>query len=207
MPAFESPTSSLRPANSPDPPACGAAASIRVDRGGRWARPWERQESGLWLQGTQQFGGKSCYVRPPRQPDRIPEPVRACLEAIARSGLGHAISIGGAFGLAYYHEYRETHDVAAWWLESAGRSLQQEVQSAIEEALRPLGTTRVRRWGDVVSIELMQDNRVTFSFQVAERSVMLHPPLKAPWPHGLLVDALQDLVASKMVALVAMPLK
>lgn len=41
-----------------------------------------------------------------------------------------------------------------------------------------------------------------FSFQVAARSALLQPPHAGPWPGGILLDSLDDLVAAKMVALV-----
>ena len=54
------------------------------------------------------------------RPTRISKWAVACLEAIAREGLGTAISLGGALGLMHYLDYRETRDVDAWW--SAGSS-------------------------------------------------------------------------------------
>lgn len=65
----------------------------------------------------------------------------------------------------------------------------------------PFGEVRTRTWGDVMSVELRQEGRAIFSFQIANRSVLLEAPHPSPWP-GVLVDGLPDLVASKMVALV-----
>lgn len=51
----------------------------------------------------------------PKKPRQVSEYAELCLVALADNGLGGYISIGGAFGLAYYLEYRPTHDVDAWW--------------------------------------------------------------------------------------------
>jgi hypothetical protein len=53
----------------------------------------------------------------------------------------------------------------------------------------------------VVSIELLQEDKATFSFQIAWRSVQLQPSVPAQWA-DVLLDSFPDLVASKMVALV-----
>ena len=50
-----------------------------------------------------------------------------CLEALQKSGLGKHISLGGAFGLAHYHEYRSTKDVDAWWTIETTKRQQQDV--------------------------------------------------------------------------------
>lgn len=78
----------------------------------------------------------------------------------------------------------------------------QQVIGALEKALQPFGHVRVRSWGDVVSVELAKDKQTIFSFQVARRSVELQPPLPGPWPGGIRIDSFDDLVASKMVALI-----
>lgn len=125
----------------------------------------------------------------------------ACLEALQKSGLGRHISLGGAFGLAHYHEYRSTKDVDAWWtIETTGHE-QQEVINVLKKTLEDFGVVEVRRFGDVVSLELSQQGQINFSFQIANRSAQLQPSLLSPWdPVGL--DSLDDLVASKMTALI-----
>jgi hypothetical protein len=138
---------------------------------------------------------------------RIPQSLspfaRACLESIAERGHGGLISIGGAIGLAYYFEYRSTVDVDAWWEEEAGKAQRDQVLKDVEEALAKHGEVRRRSWGDVVSVELLQKGAVVFSFQVARRSARLQATEVAPWPEGLRVDSFEDLVASKMEALIA----
>lgn len=78
---------------------------------------------------------------------------------------------------------------------------QQAIRTLLEATLKPFGEVRTRTWGDVMSIELRQDGKTVFSFQIANRSVLLEPLIASPWP-GVLLDSLPDLVASKMVALV-----
>jgi hypothetical protein len=129
------------------------------------------------------------------------EYAEACLLALSAQGIGREISLGGAFGLAHYYEYRLTHDVDAWWMPEATAEERQQVVQAIEDALRPFGLVHVRTWGDVVSVELRQEKRTVFSFQVAHRSAQLSPPQLAPWT-DVWLDSFSDLVASKMVALV-----
>ncbi|RCK76421.1 MAG: hypothetical protein ANABAC_0572 [Anaerolineae bacterium] len=138
----------------------------------------------------------------PKTPTRISPYAKACLETLTQRGLGRYISIGGAFGLSYFLEYRPTHDIDAWWIEPVTKEQRQEVIHALEQALKAFGETRLREWGDVVSIELVLEGKVAFSFQIAKRSARLAEPLLAPWPSGAQVDSLPDLVASKMVALV-----
>ena len=139
----------------------------------------------------------------PRPPKQVSEYARTCLEALATSGYGDRLSLGGAFALAYYCEYRTTHDVDAWWDEAATSDERQAVIRCLEEALQPFGAVRTRRWGDVVSVELtLKEEQVAFSFQIATRSAQIEPSVPAPWPSKLCLDAFPDLVASKMVALV-----
>ena len=137
----------------------------------------------------------------PRRPQQMSEHAEACLLALSARGLGKVISLGGAFGLAHYYEYRSTHDVDAWWMPEATVEEQQQVVQAIQDALQPLGPVQVRTWGDVVSIELRQEGRAVFSFQVAHRSAQLAPSQPVPWTDTWL-DSFPDLLAAKMVALV-----
>lgn len=123
--------------------------------------------------------------------------------------MGKKISLGGALGLLHYLDYRPTHDVDAWWDASATAEDQRQVIQLLETMLDSFGQVQTRAWGDVVSVELLQQGRVVFSFQacaergrsIARRSVQLEPSAPAPWTNVLL-DSFPDLVASKMVALV-----
>lgn len=143
---------------------------------------------------------KSGKLRPQR-PSHISDYARACLEALVAKGLGRSLSLGGAFGLLHYLDYRSTRDVDAWWASSATAEDRLQVISVLEATLQPFGQVRTRAWGDVVSIELVREGRTVFSFQVAHRSAQLELSAPAPWTEVLL-DSFPDLLASKMVALV-----
>ena len=137
----------------------------------------------------------------PRRPAHMPDYAEACLEALAANEMGKKISVGGAFGLLHYLDYRPTHDVDAWWVLSATADDQRQVTRVIEATLQPFGQVKTRAWGDVVSVELMREGKTIFSFQIARRSAQLEPSALAPWT-DVLLDSFPDLVASKMVALV-----
>ncbi len=139
--------------------------------------------------------------REPVRPSDVSPYARACLEALACTGLGRNVAIGGAFGLAHYLEYRPTRDLDAWWTDAATPEERARTLAAIEEALRPFGEIRRRSWGDVASVDLVRAGRIVFSFEVARRSARLATPKHGPWP-GVAVDALEDLIAAKMSALV-----
>lgn len=137
----------------------------------------------------------------PQQPSHLSPYARACLDALVKANLAERISLGGALGLFHYLDYRPTHDVDAWWSESLTETQRQEVTRTIEMTLAAYGSVRVRAWGDVVSVELLQDEKTTFSFQIASRSTRLEEPSRAGWI-DVPLDSLADLVASKMTALV-----
>jgi len=94
-------------------------------------------------------------------------------------GLADFISLGGAFALLHYLDYRATRDVDAWWSPDAGLRDRERVVETLKEALRPHGTVQTRAWGDVVSVELEDEIGETFSFQIAARSAMLESPSRA----------------------------
>jgi hypothetical protein len=137
----------------------------------------------------------------PKRPTNIPAYAETCLQALVASGLNDKISLGSAFGLLHYLDYRATHDVDASWDASATRQEQDQVIAAIEGALNAYGQVRKRAWGDVVSVELVQSEKTVFSFQIAQRSDQLQPSGSATWI-DVALDSFPDLVASKMVALI-----
>ena len=138
----------------------------------------------------------------PRSPKNIPSFAQECLNALAQAGLGRTVSLGGAFGLAHYYEYRTTHDLDAWWTAEATREARTRVVAVIEGALAEFGQTRTRAWGDVVGIDLRQGGRTIFSFQIASRSALLRDEVAGVWQGDIRVDSFDDLLASKMAALV-----
>jgi hypothetical protein len=137
----------------------------------------------------------------PQQPSHLSPYARACLDSLVKANLADRISLGGGFGLFHYLDYRPTHDVDAWWSESLTDAQKQAVVQALKTSLSNFGSVRVRTWGDVVSVELSQDGKIVFSFQIAARTQTLEAPISAGWIEVPL-DSLADLVASKMTALV-----
>ncbi|MCB0079836.1 MAG: nucleotidyl transferase AbiEii/AbiGii toxin family protein, partial [Caldilineaceae bacterium] len=115
---------------------------------------------------------------------------------------GDKISLGGAFALLHYLDYRSTYDVDAWWQQATTPQERRQVIDVIQHVLGQFGQVRQRTWGDVVSIELgTAEKRKAFSFQIAAREGHLQAPVPAQW-QDVLLDSLQDLLASKMMALV-----
>lgn len=137
----------------------------------------------------------------PDKPQLISAYAVLCLEALSREGFADRLSLGGAVGLMHYFEYRTTHDVDAWWMPETTSVERHAVVTLLEDTLATFGEVRTRRWGDVVSVELREGGRTRFSFQIAERSVMLQAPRPSTWS-GVLLDSLPDLVAAKMTALI-----
>jgi len=137
----------------------------------------------------------------PQQPSHLSPYARACLDALVKANLADRISLGGGLGLFHYLDYRPTHDVDAWWSESLTEAQKQAVVQALETSLSNFGSVRVRAWGDVVSVELSQDGKAVFRFQIAARTLRLEESISAGWI-DVPLDSLTDLVASKMNALV-----
>jgi len=134
-------------------------------------------------------------------PNSLNKYAASCLEALQNSGSGKYISLGGAVGLAHYYEYRTTKDVDAWWTLEATPEAQKSIIALLIGILEKYGEVKVRRFGDVVSIDLIQDGKIVFNFQIASRSVLLRPTIPSPWT-DISLDSVDDLVASKMTALI-----
>ncbi|MFQ5708670.1 MAG: nucleotidyl transferase AbiEii/AbiGii toxin family protein [bacterium] len=136
----------------------------------------------------------------PTIPKHLNQYALACLEALQQSGLGQHISLGGALGLAHYHEYRTTKDVDAWWNQDTTEKDEKRVISLLEKTLARFGEVRIREFGDVLSLDLVHESQVVFNFQIARRSVQLRPSLPSSWA-PVKLDSFEDLLASKMTAL------
>src|SRR5689334_9871896 len=117
----------------------------------------------------------------PTRPAHLSEHAERTLQALAAAGLGHAISVGGALGLLHYLDYRSTHDVDAWWEPEVPAQERERVLQVIRDALQPSGDLRTRKWGEVVSIELLVGGKTVFSFQIADRSAQLEPTSTLFW--------------------------
>ena len=126
----------------------------------------------------------------------------AILEELRKSPAAREIILGGYFALRQHLDYRNTHDLDAWW--RTGRS--EEAMVAIRRAVglvagRRRLEFRERAWGETVSFELLREGKAIFSFQIALRTVELEPPQESRWP-PILVESLRDNIGSKMNALV-----
>ena len=135
----------------------------------------------------------------PTQLDPLAEKLLSRLAGKPPSG---EIVLGGYFALKHYLDYRQTHDVHAWWRTRAS----QATESLVDEAMRAIAAENkldyaTRRFGDTVSFELLRDKRRVFSFQIAIRSVELEPPVPSPWP-PILIETLADNIGAMMNALV-----
>jgi hypothetical protein len=137
----------------------------------------------------------------PKQPDHLSIYAKVCLEALVEAGLANTISLGGAFGLSHYFDYRPTHDVDAWWIKDVTEAKKQEVIQILQSTLERFGIVRVRSWGDLTSVELSQEGKTVFSFQIAFRSQRLEDLNVAGWI-DVPLDSFEDLVSTKMNALV-----
>ena len=157
--------------------------------------------AGLLARGLRLSGILVHVTTNPTRPAQLSKYAEATLEALAAAGLGHKLSLGGALGLQHYFEYRFTHDVDAWWEPAATPAEREHVLQVVEAALHPFGPTRLRRWGEVSSLDLTVDGKIVFSFQVAIRSAQIEPTTTLPWV-DVALDSLPDLIASKMTALV-----
>jgi len=116
--------------------------------------------------------------RPPRN---ISPYATSCLKALQKTGLGKYIVLGGAFGLAHYYEYRTTKDVDAWWTNEATERDKNKIVEILETTLTKFGEVTTRRFGDVVSVDLHINGKITFNFQIATRSALLKAPEKCAW--------------------------
>ncbi|MFZ5516768.1 MAG: nucleotidyl transferase AbiEii/AbiGii toxin family protein [Candidatus Zhuqueibacterota bacterium] len=125
----------------------------------------------------------------------------ACLKALQDSGFGKYITLGRAVGLAHYYDYRTTKDVDAWWTVDATEKIKSQVINLLKTTLEDFGEISVRRFGDVISVDVKENKQVIFNFQIASRSALLKSPVESPW-HPIQLDSIDDLIASKMTALI-----
>ncbi|NIV92455.1 hypothetical protein GWN42_06530 [candidate division KSB1 bacterium] len=103
--------------------------------------------------------------------------------------------------MAMYHEFRPTKDVDAWWTSDANEEERDKLIQVLKDTLEQFGSVEERRFGDVVCLDLHKGGQVVFNFQIARRSAQLRPTISSPWK-PVALDSFEDLVASKMTALV-----
>ena len=128
------------------------------------------------------------------------------LDEMVHQPAARHVVLGGYFALKHYCDYRATHDIDAWWDETAGAREQAAARQVLSQALSTVAqrrglTVAQRRFGDTESWELCRDRQKVFSFQISVRTVRLAPYLPSPWP-PVQIESLPDNVGSKMNALV-----
>lgn len=124
------------------------------------------------------------------------------LNELAQQPGSDQVVLGGYFALRQHVNYRNTHDIDAWWKSRADVHAEAGIRAAMQKVAAENGlTVTERRFGETISLEFNRGNDRIFSFQIAVRSVQLEPPLASDWP-PILIETLNDNVASKMNALV-----
>jgi len=124
------------------------------------------------------------------------------LDELRRSPAAGEIVLGGYFALREHLDYRSTHDVDAWWRTGRSEAAMTAIRNAATDVAQRHGLElREREWGETASFELQRGGNTVFSFQIALRSVEIHPPAGSRWP-PILIESLQDNIGSKMNALV-----
>jgi hypothetical protein len=81
--------------------------------------------------------------RQTKRPTHIPDYADFCLRAIAQQELGNKISLGGAFGLLHYLDYRSTFDVDVYHLARIERQRPTEQIAELEQRTQ---AEQVRQW-------------------------------------------------------------
>ena len=142
----------------------------------------------------------------PRVPSNLNPFARELLEMLRGQPAARHIILGGGVALSHYHEYRETVDVDAWWVQVANESESEQTVTLLRTAMRSLGEREScdyseRTWGDTLSLELRRGSRKIFSFQISKRDVELEPPRPAEWS-PVQIEAFRDNLGAKMNALV-----
>ena len=143
---------------------------------------------------------------PPRQLDPI---VREILEQLRNQSAAATIVLGGGVAFKHYLDYRDTHDLDAWWSPSATLPEREAAITAFRALLQPIANrhgvqVNERRFSDVVSLELYDSakRKAICSLQVASRDRYIGSPTPTAWP-PLEIEALTDTLASKMTALIS----
>ncbi len=156
------------------------------------AQPWSVSVNFMSLQPT-----------PPSTLDPVAVAILQRLQAFPEAS---AIVLGGHFALKHYLDYRETHDIDAWWDISTSPSGQKAALEKIKEVMQAFAVESdvefyERSSALVYSAELQRNRKTFFSFQIADRECQLQEPLDVPWT-PIKIEQLVDNVGEKMNALV-----
>ena len=140
----------------------------------------------------------------PHPPDDIDPLGEQILDALRGNSAVDGVILGGGFALRHYRDFRQTHDIDAWWGAGATEHGKTAIRDAVEQVAAKNGFDfRERAWGDTLSYEILAAGTAqkVFSFQISTRDVQIDEPLESSWS-PLRIETLRDNVASKMNALV-----
>lgn len=147
----------------------------------------------------------------PVPPDDLPPVALAILDALRATeggqvGVGTSLAIGGGVGLKHYLNLRPTYDLDLWWTREPASSDRRALASIVAAVAREYGyVVRHQNHGDVTSMAFVREDtpdEAEFAVEVAMRDVQLAPYGQSAWS-PVLLESLEDNVASKMVALVS----
>ncbi|MGA2230438.1 MAG: nucleotidyl transferase AbiEii/AbiGii toxin family protein [Tepidisphaeraceae bacterium] len=137
-----------------------------------------------------------------KKPENIDPLAEIILDRLRLNPASSEIILGGYFGLQHYLNYRQTHDIDAWWRQRASPQTAEAIRQVMQEVAAERGAAyRKRRFGDTISFEIAESGRKRMSFQIAVRDIALDAPQLSPWA-PILIETLRDNLASKMNALV-----
>lgn len=140
--------------------------------------------------------------KPPQRPETLHPFAAEILSALAADPASSEIVLGGYFALKHYLDYRQTHDIDAWWRSGIAEAGVQAIQKAMNQFAQTKGLScNKKTFGDTLSFELAEGTKKVFSFQISTRSVELDRPLPSPWP-PIQIETLADNLGAKMNALV-----
>lgn len=147
----------------------------------------------------------------PVPPEDLPPVALAVLDALrategAQPVVGASLVIGGGVGLKHYLNLRPTHDLDLWWTREPESSDRRALEAVVAAVAKEHGyMLRHQSHGDVTSIAFVREadpDEAIFAVEVATRDVQLAPYGESAWS-PVLLESLEDNVASKMVALVS----
>lgn len=140
--------------------------------------------------------------KPPQRPATLHPFAAEILAALATDPAASEVVLGGYFALKHYLDYRETHDIDAWWRSRMTEAGVRAIEKVMNDFAHAKGLScNKRAFGDTLSFELVKGDKKVFSFQIATRSVEIDPPLPSPWP-PIQIETLADNLGAKMNALV-----
>jgi hypothetical protein len=148
----------------------------------------------------------------PKVPTNLDPIVAAVLAKLGSSPEAAYVIIGGGVALNCYIEPRATMDVDAWWSQHSSAQQREATVARIKNIVREIAADRpnmhlvedTRAASEMRGIELEQNGKTIFSFQVAPRSLELEAPVVTESPFAPIpIETLTENVGAKMSALVS----